>query len=78
MSDIVASLFGGYKWVNTMHIFFGPLLALIAYLAYEMCYNDSFQEYKGLIKGLLIAQIVIGIVVAIYHSYKLAQRNELV
>mgnify|MGYP000738860655 CR=1 FL=1 len=53
------------------------LLALIAYLAYEMCYNNSFQEYKGLIKGLLISQIVIGSVVAVYHSYKLAQRNEL-
>ena len=78
MSDIGTSLFGGHKWVYTMHIFIGPLLALIAYLAYEMCYNNSFQEYKGLIKGLLITQIIIGIVVAIYHSYKLAQRNELV
>jgi len=70
------SLVGGHKWVNSMHIIVGPILSLIAYLAYEMCFNNSFEEYRELIRGLLIAQIVIGIVVVLYHSYRLAQRNE--
>jgi len=76
MVDIGKSLFGGYKWVNSMHVVVGPILSLIAYLAYELCFNNSFEEYRGLIKGLLVTQIVIGVVVALYHSYRLAQRNE--
>ena len=65
-------LFGGHKWVFTMHIFVGPLLSLIAYLAY---YKDEFPEYKQSIEGLLIAQIIIGIVVVIYHGYRLVKSN---
>ena len=76
MVDIGTSLFSGHKWVNSMHVVIGPILSLIAWLAYELCFNKSFEEYRGLIKGLLIAQIVTGIVVALYHSYRLAQRNE--
>ena len=76
MADITESLFSGHKWVNSMHVVVGPILSLIAYLAYELCFNNSFEEYRGLIKGLLVAQIVIGIVVVFYHSYRLAQRNE--
>ena len=71
-------LFGGHKWVFTMHIFVGPLLALIAYLAYERCFNNKFKQYDSVIRGLLIAQIVIGIVVVLYHSYRLAQNNGLI
>ena len=40
------SLVGGHKWVNSMHIIVGPILSLIAYLAYEMCFNNSFEEYR--------------------------------
>ena len=76
MVDIAGSLFGGYKWVNSMHVIVGPILSLIAYLAYELCFNNSFEQYRGLIKGLLIAQIVTGFVVALYHFYRLAQKNE--
>ena len=65
-------LFGGHKWVFTMHIFVGPLLSLIAYLAY---YKDKFPSYGQLIQGLLIAQIIIGIVVFIYHGYRLVKSN---
>ena len=70
-------LFGGYNWVNTMHIFFGPLLALIAYLAYSLHFDGKFKNYEDLIKGLLIAQIVIGLVVTIYHTHRLAQKNNI-
>ena len=70
-------LFGGYKWVNTIHIIIGPLLALIAYLAYSLQFDNKFQNYKDLIKGLLIAQIVIGLTVPIYHGRRLAQKNNL-
>tara|TARA_Y100000389_G_C17055597_1_gene314870 strand:+ start:279 stop:509 length:231 start_codon:yes stop_codon:yes gene_type:complete len=70
-------LFGGYNWVNTMHIFFGPLLALIAYLAYSLHFDNKFKNYEDLIKGLLIAQIVIGLVVTIYHGHRLAQKNNI-
>jgi len=76
MVDIGASLLSGHKWVNSMHVVIGPILSLIAYLAYELCFNNSFEKYRGLIKGLLISQIVTGFVVALYHSYRLAQRNE--
>jgi hypothetical protein len=76
MVDIGTSLFGGHKWVNSMHVVIGPILSLIAFLAYELCFNNSFEGYRELIKGLLIAQIVTGIVVALYHSYRLAQRND--
>ena len=76
MADITGSLFGGHKWVNSMHVVIGPILSLIAYLAYELCFNNSFGEYRELIKGLLISQIVTGFVVALYHSYRLAQRND--
>lgn len=72
---VVESLFGGYKWVNTMHIFFGPLLALIAYLAYVLHFEGKFKNYEDLIKGLLIAQIVIGLIVTLYHGHRLAQKN---
>jgi len=71
-------LFEGHKWVNTMHIFFGPLLAVIAYLAYALHFENKFSEYRSLIQGLLIAQIVIGIGVTLYHSYLLAQKNNFV
>ncbi len=74
---VVESLFGGYKWVNTMHIFFGPLLALIAYLAYALHFEKKYTNYQDLIKGLLIAQIVIGIVVTLYHGHRLAQKNNI-
>lgn len=69
------SLFGGYKWVNTMHIVVGPLLALIAYLAYALHFEKKYNNYEDLIKGLLIAQIVIGLVVLLYHGHRLAQKN---
>tara|TARA_B100000686_G_C15967632_1_gene561112 strand:- start:308 stop:532 length:225 start_codon:yes stop_codon:yes gene_type:complete len=71
-------LFGGHKWVFTMHIFVGPLLALIAYFAYERCFNNKFKNYDSVIRGLLIAQMIIGIVVVLYHSYRLAQNNGLI
>ncbi len=71
-------LFGGHRWVFTMHIFVGPLLSLIAYLAYERCFNNKFHEYESIVKGLLIAQMIIGIVVVLYHGYRLAQNNELI
>tara|TARA_Y100001973_G_C5020006_1_gene242700 strand:+ start:273 stop:503 length:231 start_codon:yes stop_codon:yes gene_type:complete len=74
---VLDSLFGDYKWVNTMHIAVGPLLALIAYLAYSLHFEKKYTNYEDLIKGLLIAQIVIGIVVTIYHSHRLAQKNNI-
>ena len=39
-------LFGGYNWVNTIHILVGPILSLIAYMSHEYCFNDTFDEYK--------------------------------
>ena len=74
---VLDSLFGGYKWVNTMHIFVGPLLALIAYLAYALHFEEKYKNYQDLIKGLLISQIVIGLVVTIYHAHRLAQKNNI-
>ena len=68
-------LFRDYNWVNTMHILVGPILALIAYMSHEYCFNDTFDEYKRLIKGLLIGQICVGIGVALYHGYLLFQKN---
>ena len=44
MADITGSLFSGHKWVNSMHVVVGPILSLIAYLAYELCFNNSFEE----------------------------------
>lgn len=72
---ILDSFFGGYNWVNTMHIAVGPLLSLIAYLAYSLHFDGKFTNYQDLIKGLLISQIIIGLVVTIYHGHRLAQRN---
>lgn len=72
---ILDSLFANYKWVNTMHIVVGPVLALIAYLAYGLHYNSKFFEYRDLIKGLLIAQIIIGLIVFLYHGHRLMQKN---
>ena len=63
-------LIRGHNWVFTMHIIIGPLLAAIAYLGLNKC-EEEFSEYKSFINGLLTAQVVIGIVVAIYHGYRL-------
>ena len=69
---------GGHKWVYSMHIIVGPLLSLIAYLVYCHCFNGEYNEYKGVIKGLVITQIILGFVVMGYHGYKLAQNNGLI
>jgi hypothetical protein len=74
---VVESLFSGHKWVNTMHIFVGPILSLIAYLAYALHYQDKFKKYEDAIKGLLISQIITGFVVAGYHGHRLAKNNNL-
>ena len=58
-----------------MHIFVGPLLSLIAYLAYSLHFDRKYTNYQDLIKGLLIAQIIIGLIVSLYHGHRLAQRN---
>ena len=71
------SLFSDYKWINTMHIFIGPLLSLIAYLAYSLHFGNKFKNYEDFIKGLLISQIIIGLVVSLYHGHRLAQKNNL-
>lgn len=70
-------LFSGHKWVNTIHIFFGPILALIAYLAYALHFEGEFKDYHDLIKGLLITQIIVGFVVTLYHGHRLAQKNNI-
>ena len=41
-------LFGGHKWVFTMHIFVGPLLSLIAYLCYFE--TKGFNNYGEFIR----------------------------
>lgn len=69
-------LFEGYKWVNTMHILIGPALAFIAYMAYSLQFENKYEKYKDLIKGLLMAQIIIGLVVPLYHGYRLVQKNK--
>ena len=74
---ILDSFFGGHNWVNTMHIAIGPLLSLIAYLAYSLHFDGKFTNYQDLIKGLLISQIIIGLIVAIYHGHRLAQKNNI-
>ena len=38
---VLDSFFGGHNWVNTMHIAVGPLLALIAYLAYALHFEKK-------------------------------------
>ena len=65
MVDIGASLFGGHKWVNSMHVVIGPLLSLIAYLAYELCFNNNFITFYLVI--LLIVPFFFPIVVFISH-----------
>lgn len=69
-------LIRGHNWVFTMHIIIGPLLAAIAYLGLNKC-KEEFAEYESLINGLLTAQVVIGIVVAIYHGYRLFTNHSL-
>lgn len=72
---VLDSFFGGHKWVNTMHIAVGPLLALIAYLAYALHFEKKYTNYQDLIKGLLISQVIIGLIVPLYHGHRLAQKN---
>lgn len=74
---VLDSLLSGHRWVYTMHVFVGPFLSLIAYLAYSLHFQGKFKEYSSFIEGLLIAQMVIGIAVALYHANNLAKNNNL-
>ena len=60
----------GHNWVYSFHILIvGPYLALLGYLLKK--YNLGFKKYEDFINGAIMTLIIVGILIIVYHSYKL-------
>ena len=68
--DLLDFFIQGHNWVYSFHIFVvGPYLAFLGYLLKK--YNRGFSKYEEFINGGIMTLIVVGIIIVLYHSYKL-------
>lgn len=68
--DLLDFFIQGHNWVYSFHIFVvGPYLAFLGYLLNK--YNKGFTKYEDFINGAIMTLIVVGIIIVLYHSYKL-------
>uniref|UniRef100_A0A6C0BS92 Uncharacterized protein n=1 Tax=viral metagenome TaxID=1070528 RepID=A0A6C0BS92_9ZZZZ len=68
-------LISGHNWVYSFHaLIVGPFLGIVGYLGDK--YSKGFTKYDDYLRACFKVLLVIGVVVALYHSHKLLLNNK--